>query len=486
MMCFALDNISPGGIAIISGDRDFAYAAASLRLRGHRVLIISPSASAHSTLKSQADILFNWQTDVLQPAQHVYSVPDSAPDTDIVVPTELPESPDCPSFNGTSTESGSSYVADFKESDPRPVRHASRAHQGDPVPTIYHQPEEACSLYSGFKDEQHSSECTNQQDYSSSTTLMDCPLQNMEDDDDSSNSYFSPPTTPVKGEPFPRLEPLDQPIFPSSALDSRLSVDCMLRSMELKSSAPPADIPAASQEPVDIPSAAKEDECELSSPSYQSTETLKTRGVTAVSDSQVVMPGAPRVSESPVSDADRQRFSPLISVFKTLYMPSRKTKVLSSRVATDMLRIAPRVYELAGVMRLKAYIEAARMAKVIISPGLDRNGNATIEINPLLLQDQSSYEQDKSSPLTQGRLHPHPVPIDPNFTALVDFLRLPSTPSTVSLSYVRMKLSPSVYQQAGASSLSEYLARATRHGIVEVQALKSNRARVRLTADYRK
>lgn len=92
MMTFVLDNPSPGVIAIISGDADFAYAAATLRLRGHRILLISPMGSSNPTLKSQADWLFNWQKDVLQPAQQADSeklssskLPDPTP-SDVAAP----------------------------------------------------------------------------------------------------------------------------------------------------------------------------------------------------------------------------------------------------------------------------------------------------------------------------------------------------------------------------------------------------------------
>jgi hypothetical protein len=51
---------------LITGDRDFAYAAAILRLRQFRVVIVAPSSPApHISLKSQASVFLDWNADVL-------------------------------------------------------------------------------------------------------------------------------------------------------------------------------------------------------------------------------------------------------------------------------------------------------------------------------------------------------------------------------------------------------------------------------------
>lgn len=64
MFTFAFDNPSPATIVIITGDRDFAYAAATLKLRGYEIIVIAPSNIAHSSLKMQAGRLYDWQRDV--------------------------------------------------------------------------------------------------------------------------------------------------------------------------------------------------------------------------------------------------------------------------------------------------------------------------------------------------------------------------------------------------------------------------------------
>ncbi|KAH8117392.1 NYN domain-containing protein [Phellopilus nigrolimitatus] len=61
MLAFAIDSPAPATIVLITGDRDFAYAAAILRLRGYEVIIIASSFIAHASLKSQGCRLYDWQ-----------------------------------------------------------------------------------------------------------------------------------------------------------------------------------------------------------------------------------------------------------------------------------------------------------------------------------------------------------------------------------------------------------------------------------------
>lgn len=61
MMTYAIDNPAPCTLILISGDRDFAYAVATLRLRKYNVVIIShPVPGAHVSLKAHASAYFDW------------------------------------------------------------------------------------------------------------------------------------------------------------------------------------------------------------------------------------------------------------------------------------------------------------------------------------------------------------------------------------------------------------------------------------------
>jgi hypothetical protein len=64
MLSYALDNQAPATAILISGDRNFAYAVSVLRHRRYRVILIAP-ATVHSSLKSQASSVLDWNVDVL-------------------------------------------------------------------------------------------------------------------------------------------------------------------------------------------------------------------------------------------------------------------------------------------------------------------------------------------------------------------------------------------------------------------------------------
>ena len=64
MMAYAMDNPSPTTIVLISGDRDFVYAVSILSLRQYRIVLLAPRAT-HSSLKAQANAVYNWPDDVL-------------------------------------------------------------------------------------------------------------------------------------------------------------------------------------------------------------------------------------------------------------------------------------------------------------------------------------------------------------------------------------------------------------------------------------
>ena len=65
MLAYAIDNPAPSTVVLISGDRDFAYALAMLRLRRYRVVLITLS-NAHPSLRAQASLCFDWISDILE------------------------------------------------------------------------------------------------------------------------------------------------------------------------------------------------------------------------------------------------------------------------------------------------------------------------------------------------------------------------------------------------------------------------------------
>ncbi|KAF4603881.1 hypothetical protein EYR40_001054 [Pleurotus pulmonarius] len=79
MMIYAMDHPGPRTIIIISGDRDYAYAAALLRMRRFQVVVISTSGSGVSNgLAAQASACYDWTTDVLGKANVVEAPANNA------------------------------------------------------------------------------------------------------------------------------------------------------------------------------------------------------------------------------------------------------------------------------------------------------------------------------------------------------------------------------------------------------------------------
>lgn len=59
MFAFALDTDTPATIVLLSGDRDFAYAASILRMRGYHIVTIAPKQS-HANFKHRASEVLDW------------------------------------------------------------------------------------------------------------------------------------------------------------------------------------------------------------------------------------------------------------------------------------------------------------------------------------------------------------------------------------------------------------------------------------------
>ncbi|KAJ6623424.1 limkain-b1-type NYN domain-containing protein, partial [Mycena sp. CBHHK59/15] len=61
MMAYAMDHPAPATLILISGNRDFAYAVSTLRLRRYHIVVISlPVPGAHISLKKQASLCLDW------------------------------------------------------------------------------------------------------------------------------------------------------------------------------------------------------------------------------------------------------------------------------------------------------------------------------------------------------------------------------------------------------------------------------------------
>jgi hypothetical protein len=66
MISYAMDHPPPSTFILITGDRDFAYALSMLRNRQYEVVLLAPSLpTVHTSLQSQASIIFDWNSEIL-------------------------------------------------------------------------------------------------------------------------------------------------------------------------------------------------------------------------------------------------------------------------------------------------------------------------------------------------------------------------------------------------------------------------------------
>jgi hypothetical protein len=86
-MAHIMDNPAPGTIILITGDRDFAYLVAIVRMRRYRVVTIVPP-NHHSSLQQQASVVLDWNSDILLRRDGI-GIPSHSPS----VPTQSTTSP---------------------------------------------------------------------------------------------------------------------------------------------------------------------------------------------------------------------------------------------------------------------------------------------------------------------------------------------------------------------------------------------------------
>ena len=66
IMAFIKDNPPSATVIIISGDRDFAYLLSTIRWRKYNVVLIANSSMTHKSLTAQANVVYDWKSDVLK------------------------------------------------------------------------------------------------------------------------------------------------------------------------------------------------------------------------------------------------------------------------------------------------------------------------------------------------------------------------------------------------------------------------------------
>ncbi len=128
MLAYAFDNPQPSTtIVLITGDRDFAYAVAVLRLRQFHVVVISPSVpSPHASLTAHASMCIDWNTAIMQKIGLEASTPQAVPPD-----RTKTESPPCPPNSAPAACPTTQPVKIGTTDSPQ----SSQAKSPSPVPT---------------------------------------------------------------------------------------------------------------------------------------------------------------------------------------------------------------------------------------------------------------------------------------------------------------------------------------------------------------
>lgn len=404
-MAFALDYPAPGALVIISGDRDFAYAAATLRLRGFDISIISPDAVTHSTLKRQADHLFDWQKDVLRFVQ----VPD-IPEAEVVLPnpTEIqrrmpkksisykPAKPQTCHTNGkapkamqidTEEKSSSPDCVHLSSWDLLPTPHLDVCSDAAPlIPEASFLAEEQGPANVGDFHPSLAPDSDTEEDHAYLNLLAESYMER------ESQDSLSPDYDYLHGEkPLSNFECGSLMSADTKSPDSPEMACLPLNVADLDLPPLGNDFCAKTMIPEGLPSPIR---TKSYSDDHQFDMAYPDAASMASYSSQGSQPRMATVLDASgwrfVADLDRHRFAPLISAFNTRSRP---------------LKPDLEAYRRAGVFTYDEYLEAARAAGIIISPpSLD--GTVLVELNPALV----TTEDGRTEP-SNFVTPPHPMAV---------------------------------------------------------------------------
>ncbi|KAG1891527.1 NYN domain-containing protein [Suillus subluteus] len=439
MLAFSNDHPPPATIILIAGDRDYAYAVSTLRLRQYNVvLIVPPAPNIPQSLESQASVVVDWNFAILGKRTEADTAPVRQPyrnlDEDIVerltpqnsVPAAVPVSQSI-DVDPTSAMLDNRIVM----SDEAAVDDSSRAQAVNSAES-YH---------------------TAGNTYIVNSTLV-------------SNSLTTP-------------EPSVIPISPTS------------------SSTPSSSTPSTPSSLASSSSIASD-----SNVSMANVEIGSQQATPIITDNKDGSSGcqAPPIEPESVEDKIRRltppEFLPLVNQLllarsKGILNPSR------SDIANDLVRSDKDVYKRARATKFADYVLLAKEASIIEFT----RSNSWITLHPRFRQEFDAPKSSTPStghsnnpPTPQNNiscaftaptpLPPPVVPIPPCFQPLITRLSKihknglsKPFPSTVGL-----VIGPEIYSIAGASSLTEYFSQAVDAGVVQCGG-DSGHAWVRLHPD---
>ncbi|KAI5124537.1 hypothetical protein M0805_003060 [Coniferiporia weirii] len=174
------------------------------------------------------------------------------------------------------------------------------------------------------------------------------------------------------------------------------------------------------------------------------------------------------------------KFEELVSLFVFKRALKGTTRIRSAEVAAELLKRDPEVYAKAGVYKWKQYVEEARRANVVVSPGLDVYGNSWVEISPCLYPNLQVLHPETNVLQYKSPIIVKPVPsadeVPEIFEPLVTILRseIPSHRMLFSRLGERLKSQfQYVYEEAGVRGLSSYLEKAVKCNLVRLGGINT-------------
>ncbi|KAG2112856.1 NYN domain-containing protein [Suillus clintonianus] len=457
MIAFAVDNPSPATIILIAGDRDYAYAVSTLRLRQYTVvLIVPPAPNIPQSLESQASVVVDWNFAILGKRTEADTLPNAAP-------SAVPSSP--VSSRGRNDDITAPNSTHF---DPTSAMLDNRIVESDEA-----------ALLDAFG------------------------YSNEDGDDTSSNDEFDASTgSPI----FSRVDdPLRTQVASSPSVSLPTPAPSVIPISPTSSSAPSPSTPSSLTLTVS--------DSDASTPYVDVGLQQATSVINDDKDNHSSGRQAP-LTES-MKDAIRlitpPQFLPLIDLL-LLAMSKGETKSSRSTIAVDLVKSDKNAYKRAGVTRFSHYTALAEQASLVKLTA--RDGATWIALHPNLFRQ--NIDSDPESSYTPSTVHINDSPTPPdnityNKTPAPSSAATPpptaASPLTTRTSALNPNASPfmtvvpiplcfqplvaclakvhrngiaeplrsavgqvlgfKVYSQAGAASLKEYIAQAMDAGVVE-------------------
>lgn len=390
-MTYASDHPAPCTILLITGDRDFAYAVSVLRLRGHPVVLISPtSPTPHTSITAQAVVCLEWNKDIMD---LIGTVTASAP----TVPSDVSQGHSSSKYGGANVfPPGVTYGGSPKKEAYPTLDHSPVPEGLEPVakPTVQLQGND----WPGPRAERHSSKILLNYNISVEAEIdkgvaAGLKAHKIRRNLLSSTDHTEPVTSLPNAKKSPRHYISPEPVE-IVEMGGPVALQCIPGQGQLKRSVHSAEELSI---PPCVPKGMQRAPCgeiKQLEKGLGSTHLGKINsGIVGASTKPQARVPAPLVSEGTQADISGGKATPavleepvipahfrLLALHLEAYRLKGIRKPLRSAVAGEMVGVAKTLYLQAGVTSFKKYSEMASYQGFIILGGL--SGTAWISLHP--------------------------------------------------------------------------------------------------------